>query len=159
MRLSIPIRDLMWVAPCDLWATGLASNERFHFPTTQISVGLRIVLLCRATMFALAAFLLQVRDRTGNAFIVHEVLFGLTNFVFPVITGMVMGKRLSRPANLSLVVAVWYAGNVALGLIDGEFRPLGILFALFGDPGSLLLLLIFLFVALRFSKRPVGQRG
>jgi len=76
----------------------------------------------------------------------------LTYYVLPIIVGMSVGRRLSRPLNFGLMVAVWYAGSEILAaFIRHEYRPLDILPALFLFPGGLVPLLIFVLIALKTS--------
>jgi hypothetical protein len=76
----------------------------------------------------------------------------LTYYVLPIFVGMSVGRRLSRPLNFALMVAVWYAGSEILAAITRiEYRPLDVLPALFLFPGGLVPVLTFLLIALKTS--------
>ena len=77
----------------------------------------------------------------------------ITYYVLPIFIGMSIGRRLSRPLNFALMVAVWYAGSEILAaLTKHEYRPLDVLPALFLFPGGLVPILTFVLVASKTSR-------
>ena len=75
-------------------------------------------------------------------------------YVLPIIVGMSVGRRVSRPVNFALMVAVWYVGTETLAAFTHpEYRPsqFDILSSLFLFPGGLIPVLTFLLVALKTS--------
>ena len=73
-------------------------------------------------------------------------------YVLPIIVGMSVGRRVSRPLNFALMVAVWYVGSETLAAFTHpEYRPMDILPALFLFPGGLVPILTFLLIALKTS--------
>jgi hypothetical protein len=76
----------------------------------------------------------------------------LTYYVLPIIVGMSVGRRLSRPLNFGLMVAVWYVGSAILvAFTRDQYRPLDVLPALFLFPGGLIPVLTFVLIALKTS--------
>ena len=75
-------------------------------------------------------------------------------YVLPIIVGMSVGRRVSRPVNFAVMVAVWYVGTETLAAFTHpEYRPsqFDILSSLFLFPGGLIPILTFLLVALKTS--------